>query len=91
MVHLSELLGRAVRASDGRVIGRIEEVRVKRQHDAYEVDEYLLGTGALFERLGMVRKGRRNSPKVIVRWDQLDITRPDAPVLTCAVDDVKHE
>lgn len=92
LVHLSELLGRPVRGRDGRIVGRIEEVRVERRHEVYEVDEYLLGTGALFERLGIVRRWLKHKPaELVVRWDQLDISRPRAPALTCAVDELKHE
>jgi len=91
-VRLDELLGSQVRAADGRDVGRIEEIRVKRRNDAYEVDEYLLGSGALFERLALVHRWFKRKPQLLVaRWDQVDVRHPDRPVLTCAVEELKHE
>jgi len=47
------LLGRKVRALDGAVIGRIEEMRAEREHDYYVVTEFLVGPIALIERLAV--------------------------------------
>ena len=89
-VHLEDLLGRRVEAEDGRSAGRIEEIRADRRGDEYEVTEYLLGTGALIERLSLVSLLLRREPRTyIVRWDQIDLTSPDRPRLTCSMDDLK--
>jgi hypothetical protein len=51
------------------------------------VSEYLLGPAALLERLAVQlsvtgARGHR------VRWDQLDVSDPRRPRLTCAVDEL---
>lgn len=91
LVRLEDLLGRRVRTADGDVVGRIEEVRATRRHDEHVVTEYLLGPGALLERLALVQRlfGRR-SRTLIARWDQIDIHRPDRPMLTCTVNELKQ-
>jgi hypothetical protein len=90
LVHLEDLLGRRVEAADGQLVGRIEEVRAERRGDDYELTEYLLGTGALLERLSIVsRLLRRERRTYIARWDQMDITTPARPRLTCRIDELK--
>ena len=93
LIHLEDLLGQKVRSADGRVVGRIEEVRAKRVANGdHEVTEFHLGTAALLERLAIVRHLLRlQSRAIVARWDQIDIRRPDAPVLTCPVEELKHE
>ena len=89
-VHLEDLLGRRVEAPDGRRVGRIEEIRAARRGDEYELTEYLLGTGAFVERLSLVARLLRNEPRTyIVRWDQIDLTSPDRPRLTCSMEELK--
>ena len=90
LFHLEDLLGRRVARDDGAYVGRIEEVRAERRGDDYEISEYLLGTGALVERLSLTRRLlRRRTKTYIARWDQLDVSRPDRPRLTCSVDELK--
>jgi hypothetical protein len=91
-VRVEDLLGRRVRAGNGRIVGRLEEVRAEQRGDEYEVTEYLLGPGALLERLSLVNRLLRRTPRTLVaRWDQLDITNPSHPRLTCAVTDLRVE
>src|SRR4051794_25007629 len=91
-VRLEDLIGQRVRAQDGRVAGHIEEVRAERRGDHYEVIEYHLGSGALLERLAVVRHlfGRR-AETLIARWDQIDIHNVKALKLTCKVEELKRE
>ena len=90
-LRLEDLLGRKVRARNGRTIGRIEEVRAEARGDEYEVTEYHLGPGALLERLALVNRLLGRAPQmIIVRWDQLDLTDPRHPRLTCTVDDLRR-
>jgi len=80
-VRVEDLLGREVHGQDGTRVGRIEEIRVERRNGAYEVTEYLLGPGALAERLAQhLWFGRRRRMRT-VPWDRLDISRPDKPLL----------
>jgi hypothetical protein len=92
IVHLEDLVGRRVRAGSGQVVGRIEEIRAQRRSNGdHDVTEYHLGTGALFERLAIVGRLVGNKPRIIVRWDQLDIRRPTEPTLTCPVEELRYE
>ena len=89
-VHLEDLLGRRVVGKDGGRVGRIEEIRAERRGDEYEVSEFLLGPGALLERLSVVHRLFRRDPRTFVaRWDQMDLTSPEHPRLTCSVSDLK--
>jgi sporulation protein YlmC with PRC-barrel domain len=50
-VHLELLLGKRVLDQTGKPVGRIEEVRAEQQGDEWVIQEYLVGTAALLERL----------------------------------------
>jgi len=90
LVYLADVVGRRVRTADGRVVGRIEEVRTaRRANGEHEVAEYHLGSGALLERLAVVRSLVTPKRMLIARWDQIDIRRPEAPLLTCAVEELR--
>ena len=89
-IHLEDLLGRRVAGQDGCAVGRIEEIRAERRAGEYEVTEYLLGTGALVERLSLVHRLLGRTPRMYVaRWDQIDVTTPHRPRLTCRVDELE--
>jgi sporulation protein YlmC with PRC-barrel domain len=88
LVRVEDLLGKRVIAPDGRVAGRIEEIRADRRGDDHEVTEILLGPGALMERLSFRNKRGRT---LVARWDQIDIRRPDRVTLTCPVSDLRVE
>jgi hypothetical protein len=92
IVRVEDLIGRKVRLTTGEPVGRIEEIRAERRaHGEHDVVEYHLGSGALLERLALVRKifGRK-SHLLVARWDQVDIHDPEAPTLTCGVEELKH-
>jgi hypothetical protein len=92
-VRVGRLLGRRVLAANNRSIGRLEEFRVEQRAGGWVVSEYLIGVGGLAERLGVGVKllfGRRVSVRV-ARWDQLDISDPYHPRLTCPVGDLREE
>jgi hypothetical protein len=92
LVRVEDLIGQRVRERSGRVVGRIEEICAEQRGDRYEVTEYHLGTGAMLERLAIIRHlFRRRSDAIIARWDQIDVQRRDAPVLTCPIEELKHE
>ena len=92
LVRVEDLIGERVRERSGRVVGRIEEIRTEQRGNRYEVTEYHLGTGAMLERFAIIRNLFRLQPDTIIaRWDQIDIARPGAPVLTCPIEELKHE
>jgi hypothetical protein len=97
IVHVELLLDREVRDSTGRRAGRLEEIRARRAGDELIVDAYHLGPTATLERLAapvlrhrLVRAlgiparshGRR------ARWDQMDLSDPEHPVLRCPVEEL---
>ena len=90
--RLDRLLGRRVVDGQGRRVGRIEEFRAEQNGDAWEISEYVIGVAGLVERLGVGVKlliGRRGGGYV-ARWDQLDISNPNRPVLTCPMADLRR-
>jgi hypothetical protein len=91
-LRLEHLLGRRVFGKNNKSVGRIEEFRAEKRGAGCVVVGYVIGAAGLLERLGVgVRLlfGRR-SGGVVARWDQLDITSPDRPRLTCAVAELRR-
>jgi hypothetical protein len=87
-IYLDCLLGREVFTTGGRRVGRVEEFRADKSGGEYVLSEYVIGAAGLFERLGVGVKlliGLRTGGYVAA-WDQVDITDPDRPRLTCPVE-----
>jgi len=91
-VNIELLLDRKVKDSAGRAAGRIEEIRARREDEEIVVESYHLGPEALLERLAapVVRLPlfrmfglHRHSHGWRVRWDQMDLSDPESPVLRC--------
>src|SRR5436190_24294102 len=97
-IHVELLLGKRVRALNGRAVGRLEEVRAEEIRGQYFVKEFHLGTYAALERLAALSIGRavlrvfgirKKSGGFRVPWDKLDLSDPKAPRLLCAIDELK--
>ncbi|MEP6783186.1 MAG: hypothetical protein ABI983_05915, partial [Acidobacteriota bacterium] len=70
-LRIEELLGRKLIGPDDRPVGRIEEVRARRQGTGCVSTEILIGVLGLLERLDVGTRmllGRSNGG-YIVRWD----------------------
>lgn len=91
-VRLEQLLGQKVVAPDGATVGRLEEVRADRKGEHHEVTEYLIGTGAMLERLAIARRllGRK-ARMMVARWDQLDVSGGSRLQLLCNPSDLRIE
>jgi hypothetical protein len=90
-LRLERLLGRPVLAVNRQRIGRLEEVRAEKRGSGCVVTEYVIGVAGLLERLGLGIKllfGRRRTGYVAA-WDQIDLTDPDHPRLTCPVEELR--
>ena len=90
-MRLDGLLGRAVLARNGQRVGRVEEVRAEARGTGYLVTEYVIGAAGLLERLGLgvrLLLGRTRK-SAVARWDQLDISDPRNPRLTCSFEDLR--
>jgi hypothetical protein len=88
--YADRLLGRMVRTRNNRPVGRIEELRANADDD-WTVTKFVLGAAGLLERLGVAVRlvlGRRLNGYV-ARWDQIDLSDPEHPRLTCAVEELE--
>jgi len=85
-VALDLLLGRMVHCPKGARIGRIEEMQLG---DEADVLEFLVGRQALLRRLSALGLIRRRLKGYRIRWDQIDISEPTRPRLTCPIEDLK--
>ena len=86
LLHLELLIGTPVLSTDGKRVGRIEEVRAD---DGGEVAEFLLGEGALLERLSAVGLFQRKKKGYRVRWDQMDWSDRKRPRLNCDTSEIE--
>jgi sporulation protein YlmC with PRC-barrel domain len=91
------LIGRKVRDSEGQSVGRIEEFRVERQHNALLVEAYLIGASAVIDRLsawtlvrpiGRLLRTRHVFRVYEVRWQDMDLSDPSQPRLRIAKRDL---
>ncbi len=90
-IRLDRLLGRQVLAANNRPIGRLEECRVTTAGAKCTVSEYVIGMTGLAERLGIginLLLGKATKGYV-ARWDQIDISDPERPRLTCSVSELR--
>jgi sporulation protein YlmC with PRC-barrel domain len=97
-LHLELLLGKQVLDSEGRAVGRIEEIRAQQQGNEWVIQEYLVGSAALLERLSAWKIGlgilkllgaRKVHAGYRIPWDQLDLSDPESPSLHCTHSDLK--
>lgn len=92
-VRLDRLIGRKVRMANNRRLGRLEECRAERRGNSWVVTEWVIGSAGLLERLGFgVRMilGMRAGRGFVARWDQLDLSDPDRPRLTCEIEELRR-
>jgi hypothetical protein len=91
--RLDRLVGRQVLAPNNQPVGRLEEFRVEKHGTGLLVKEYVIGRAGLLERLGFAVKllvGKAGGGYV-ARWDQLDISDPTRPRLTCPASELRTE
>ncbi len=97
-IRVESLLSRRVRALNGQVIGRIEEMRAEHRGRETVVIEYLLGPAALLERLSVrlssmpllrLVTGKR-ARRYRVRWEQMDLSDAKRPRLRCSVRELEQ-
>ncbi|MEX3633270.1 hypothetical protein [Paraburkholderia sp. BR14320] len=96
-INIDLIVGRQVLTRDGSSLGRIEAIKVVRDHDAWMISEFHIGPSALVERLAVrwlprllrevaQRKGRRRHHRIA--WNQIDVSDPRHPRLLCDVAEV---
>jgi sporulation protein YlmC with PRC-barrel domain len=85
-MRLTELLGAEVMTSDGRKIGRVHDVRVRRRAGSsktradqqWRVVGLVVGEGGVLERLGLA-SARRVAPTLehgVIPWDAVEHVDP---------------
>jgi hypothetical protein len=98
-MRLELILNRRVRALNGRVMGRLEELIAEVEDGECRVDEYLIGVYGLSQRLAAWRitrallrflrvTGRRCGYRV--RWNQLNVSDPTNLRLGCPVSELEE-
>ena len=92
-VRLDRLLGRQVLGPNNQHIGRLEEFRAERRGNGLVITEYVIGVAGLAERLGVAVKllFGKSVGGYTARWDQLDISDPVRPRLTCPASELRKE
>jgi len=92
-IRLDRMLGREVRTANNRRLGRLEEVRAEQRGAEWIVTDYVIGVAGLLERLGLgVRLvlGLERVGGYVARWDQMDLTDPSRPRISCRVDELRR-
>jgi putative intracellular protease/amidase len=91
-IRLDRLLGRNVAGRNGQRVGRLEEFRAEPHGKGLVVAAYVIGSAGLLERLGVGIKllAGRHVGGYVARWDQLDISDPDRPRLTCGIEELER-
>ena len=95
-VRLEDFVGRAVHDPDGREIGRLHEVRARREGDDLVVVDCLLGPAGWLERFSLAGIGREllrifgfaRSRGYVVPWHDLDLSEPGKPRCTRSADEL---
>ncbi len=93
LVPFERMVGRKVLDPTGRKVGRIVAVRVDWEEKDCVVRDYLLGTAALMERLGISAKVflgmKLNREPRSIAWDLMDISDPEKPRLLCPLAEIE--
>jgi hypothetical protein len=89
--HLHDLLGRELVGANNRRVGHIEEFRAERRGGVWISTGVYIGLAGLLERLDVAAKllfgGKRRG--YFARWDQIDVSNPQKPKLTCPVEQLE--
>lgn len=98
-INLELLMGARVVGATGKPVGRLEEVVAEIKGSEYLIEEYHVGTYALFERLSVSSIGRevlklfgaqRRGHGYRVPWAKLDLSDPVRPRLKCPVNELER-
>jgi hypothetical protein len=91
-LRLDMLMGHRVRDVEGRVVGRLEEVRLEKQGGDWVAVEFHMGTGAALERFSASVFGLPGTAQrgFAARWDQMDWTYAATPRVRCRRDELRR-
>jgi sporulation protein YlmC with PRC-barrel domain len=96
-IMLQHLIGKRVFDSDGKPVGRIEEVVAEASGTELLVKEYHVGAFALIERLSAGEIGRTilrllgavRGQGLAVPWDRMDLSSMKRPQITCRIEELR--
>jgi len=96
-IHVERILGRRVRDRDGRVLGRLEEMRAEMVDGELAVVEFHIGPEAILERIGGFAL-RLPFFGVLpfanhayhVPWEEMDLSDPHHPRFRGSIRDLKR-
>lgn len=97
-IRVEKLLGMRVRAENGKVIGHLEEIKASLREGECFVEEFHVGSYAVFERLAAWSIGRtilkifgghEKHKGYRIPWDKLDLSNPEHPRLLCSVKELE--
>ena len=90
-LYLDQLLGRTVTAGNNRSVGRLEEFHSEQRGDDFYIVAFVIGSAGLMQRLNVGVKALfgMSSRGKVARWDQIDISDPEHPRLTCSVNNLR--
>src|SRR5436305_5851078 len=98
-IHLELLMGQQVVDETGRPAGRIEEIVAEINGAECLIEEFLVGTYAVFERLSAWTIGRaflsllgahRQGRGYRIPWAKLDLSNPEQPRVCCPVSELER-
>jgi hypothetical protein len=96
--HVEHLLGRRVLDADGRIVGRLEELRAEAIDGELVVTEFHIGAGALLERMGefvtqlpFLRYIPFSRRMYRVPWQQFDLSDTRRPRTRVRREDLQRE
>jgi hypothetical protein len=90
-LRLDRLIGRRVLGRNNRPVGRLEEFRTEMRGGECVITEFVIGAAGLLERLGVgvnLLMGRA-AGGYVARWDQVDVSDPERPRLTCSLEELR--
>jgi len=90
-IRLELALGRRVRAKNGRSVGRLEEVRARKEGADWIAREIRLGPAALLERVAAGTRlfGKRRPRGKAAAWSDIDLSDPRRPRLRIAASELR--
>jgi sporulation protein YlmC with PRC-barrel domain len=97
-IHVELLLGKRVLALNGQSIGHLEEIKADLRDGECFVEEFHVGSYAVFERLAAwtiirvalkIFGARKKHKGYRVPWDKLDLSDPARPRLLCSVEELE--
>jgi len=91
-LRLDLLMGHRVRDVDGRVVGRLEEVRMEKRGGDWVAVEFHMGSAAALERFSASVFGLPGHAQHgwAATWEQMDWTYASRPRVRCRRDELRR-